>query len=329
MEILHPRILALKQVTSGITGNPVLDAFDLAECKKLDSLAASDSFIKDKIKACLRYLSSVGVQYDPRYNSAYEEYTEALTYVTLKEKFDAVTKVPEGSSPTPDFKVEHNEPKPTFEIYLEVKALSFSDGALNYNSAQQSQLGALISVESQLNDGRQVAQSEAVIMPYLNRGKSPSRKDLIEILISKIENNIKEAQYQQGETLLLVDLKQLPQPCSWDENAIALYVDKSLPCIASGILWNVAFGNAGECIFAPIEFEGKENISGHLTSNGILHGHDYIKGLVFAEYDNMQCHKYVGFYRSRDDQTQPIAFLSSYCDFCNDENNSLAFKILR
>lgn len=99
--------------------------------------------------------------------------------------------------------------------------------------------------------------------------------------------------------------------------------------MVSGILWNVAFGKQGNNIYAPIEFEGKRNIINQLERNGLLIEIPYIKGLIFVTYDNFKERKYIGFYRSNDFESQVFSFLLEFCDFVNDENNSMAFKILQ
>lgn len=325
--MLHDRILELKQEVSSITNNPVMDAFNLEECKYLDSQYSTDTFIKSKVDSCLNYLSNLKIDFNPSYKSAYEEYNEAMVYVDLSKKY-TTTRIPEAKTPTPDFRLTDNGEFP-FDIYVEVKALSFIDGNLNYIEAQKSSLEANIAIEKQLNDGKQIAFGETIISPFLKRNKLPSTKDLIEIYIDKITNNIKSGQFALGDTVLLVDIKQLLVGSHWDESGIALYQEGQMKSIVSGVLWHVAFGQAGDMIYKPIEFEGKPNTDSQLTKNGILVDNSFIKGLVFATYKNFHERKYLGFFRYEEQDDQSAKFISLFCDLHNDNKNTEAWRVLQ
>lgn len=325
--MLHDRIIELKQEVSTITNNPVMDAYNLEECKYLDSQYSTDAFIKSKVDTCLSYLSNLKIDFNPSYKAAYEEYNEAVVYVDLSRKY-TTTRIPEAKTPTPDFRLTDNGEFP-FDIYVEVKALSFLDGNLNYIEAQKSSLDASIAIEKQINDGKRIAFGETIISPFLKRNKLPSTKDLIEIYIDKITNNIKRGQYALGDTVLLVDIKQLLVGSHWDESGIAFYQEGQMTSIVSGVLWHVAFGQTGDMIYKPIEFEGKPNADGRLTKNGILVDNSFIKGLVFATYKNFQERKYLGFFRYEEQDEQSANFISLFCDLHNDNKNTEAWRVLR
>jgi hypothetical protein len=325
--MLYNRLLQLKQETSTITTNPVLNAFNLDECRYLDSLYATDTFVKEKIDNCLSYLKDLSIDFSPGYRSAYEEFNEAIVYTDLLKKCQA-TRVSETATPTPDFNlVGTNENQ--FNIYAEVKAISFLDGNLNYIKAQQSSLEANISIEKQVQAGQNIVFGEAIISPFHKNGKLPSTRELIEIYIDKINNNIKPGQYLLGDTILLIDIKQLLLGSKWDESGVAFYQEGLLKSIASGVLWNAVFGHAGEMIYQPIEFEGKPNTDSPLEKNGILVDHKYITGLVFATYENFEDRKYVGFFRHDEQDKQSATFISLFCNFYNDEKNTQAWKVLQ
>jgi hypothetical protein len=325
--MLHDRILELKQELSTITNNPVMDAFNLEECKYLDSQYSADTFIRSKVDSCLNYLRNLKIDFNPSYKSAYEEFNEAMVYVDFSKKY-ATTRIPEAKTPTPDFRLTDNGEFP-FDVYVEVKALSFLDGNLNYIEAQKSSLEANIAIEEQINDGKQIAFGETIISPFLKRNKLPSTKDLIEIYIDKITNNIKSGQFALGDTILLVDIKQLLVGSHWDESGIALYQESQMKSIVSGVLWHVAFGQTGDMIYKPIEFEGKPNIDSQLTKNGILVDNNFIKGLVFATYKNFHERKYLGFFRYEEQDEQSANFISLFCDLHNDNKNTEAWRVLQ
>lgn len=313
--LLKERILELKQQTSGLTRNPVLDCFELDECDKVDSMSLSDSFIKSRKNSCLKHLKNVKVDFSQDYRNAFEEYNEAVIYIDLKERFDIVS-IPETSSKTPDFKISLDSDDP-FEVFAELKTLSFVDGNLNYIDSQKQGLDAQIALEEQISGGAKIGFSTSEIKPLHKSGEKYdmySTKYVIEKLIDKIVQNIKKEQYGMGETLLLVDLRQICLPSKLNESIAALFVQKPIESIVSGVLWNVAFGKLGHQMFKPIEFEGRSNVDGELERNGILVDYPYIKGLVFIGYKNFKERFYAGLVRANE-SGNVVASIYHLCAF--------------
>lgn len=325
--MLKDRILKLKQDTSSITENPVLKAFDLSACEAIDTLAATDTFVEEKRKLCLNYLSELLVDFASKYKQAYEEYNEAVIYLALTKMFTKVERVPEGATKTPDLHICDDGDFP-FRVYAEVKALSFLDGDLNYKAAQQSGVAARIDIEQQIEGGKRIAFGTTIISPFLKNKKAPTTRELIEIYINKISQNIKPGQYTLGDTVLIVDIKQLLLGSNWDASAVSFYMEPQYHSIASGVLWNAAFGRVGQAIYRPIEFEGKPNTDGELAKNGVLVENDCIKALIFVTYKNFTEPRYLGFIRSKDIDTPAGIFTSKLCSFYNDEENSEAWRVL-
>lgn len=325
--MLHDRILNLKQEISRLSTNPVLNVFNLDECKLLDNGYTNDAFIKEKVDSTLNLLKDLNVNFNPKYNSAYEEYNEAVIYLKIKAKYSNTNRIQETSSPTPDFHVISAGNCP-FDINIELKSLSFLDGNLNYKNAQESGLDAHIRTEEQIKNGKRVAFSETIISPFLKNNKIPTTRELIEIYIDKVNNNIKKGQFEERDTILFVDIKQLLLGSLWNHSAVAFYQEKLTKSIVSGVLWNTAFGTENNLILKPIEFEGKNNIDSVLTKNGILLEHDYIKAIVFITYENFEERKFIGFIRQSDTSTQVMNLISEFCDFYNDDYNTEAWRVL-
>jgi hypothetical protein len=325
--MLHDRILKLKQEISQLSTNPVLNVFNLDECKLLDDEYTNDTFVKEKVDSTLNLLKDLNVDFNPKYKSAYEEYNEGVIYLKIKSKYSNTNRIPEKSSPTPDFHVidEGNYP---FDINIELKSLSFLDGNLNYKNAQESGLEAQIRTEEQLKNGQRIAFSETIISPFLKNNKIPTTRELIEIYIDKVNNNIKMGQFEERDTILFVDIKQLLLGSLWNHSAVAFYQEKLTKSIVSGILWNTAFGTENNLILKPIEFEGKNNIDSVLTRNGILCDYDYVKAIVFITYENFEQRKFIGFIRQSDFDTPIMNFISGFCDFYNDDYNTEAWRVL-
>jgi hypothetical protein len=324
---LYCTILGLKQDISLYSVNPVLDAFNLDDCSKLDSEYYSDEFIRKKVDECLKLLNGIGLDFNPKFNSAYEIYNEAVIYFYFKNRFQ-IQPIKEEKYSTPDFHIKLKKNK-NDELYLEVKALSYLQGSLNYLAAQKDGLNSRVSTENQLKSGKQITFSEMIISPFQKDGSQPTKRELIEIYIEKIKQNIKENQYKFGESILLVDTKQLLLGSRLTDSAVALYQERLCQSIASGLLWHVAFGNIGNMIYQPIEFEGAKNTAGLLEKEGILSEHKFIKGLIFVVYENFEIRKNIGFYRYDEQDCIAAEFINDFCDFWNDDNNSEAWKYLQ
>ena len=192
-------------------------------------------------------------------------------------------------------------------------------------------LNAQIDIERQLKEGRQLGFGTTKIQPLYNDNKnydSTSTKYAIETLIEKIEQNIKKGQYLFGETVLIVDLKQLTLPSYFKEGGVPIFQEKQYNSFVSGVQWNVAFGKAGYLMFKQIEFEGKENIDGELEREGILISRDYIKAIIFFDYAlGINQPKIVGLYKQGNVSDCMQKFLNKFCDFVNDEKNTNGWQL--
>jgi len=308
--------------------NLLLNVFDLDMCERIDLLSQTDSFVNKKRTSILRYLSGLAIYYDEKWKSVVDHYSEADTYIHFKyEKKIDMEHISEGSGQTPDFRFKVGDTP----YYIELKTLHFAEAGLNYKQTLEDSREASIEMKAQIQQGRQVAFSETVIAPLHRDNKeydAYSVKNYIERIIEKIEQNIKSDQFKTGDTFLLVDLKLVDKMSGWKKASVAVYQEPQYKSMVSGELWNIAFGRIGQPIFRAIEFEGKENIEGELSTDGILINHQEIKGLCFQEYDMEGSRKIVGFYRHSDIDCL-VEPLHVFCDFTNDDQNSNAWRVLR
>ncbi len=193
----------------------------------------------------------------------------------------SINKIPETDSKTPDYKVRFRGE----DIYIELKSLNMLGGNLKHKDIMNDSLDTKIVAEEQIKDGSNVGMGIQVIQPYLSHNKvydHSSPKLVIESLIDKINQNIKEQQYSLGDTILLIDLSdQLPLISKPSEAIQEHYFDDVGNTNVSGELWNVAFGKLDDQILKPAEFEGANYLDGELEKEGILITHPYIKGLIF------------------------------------------------
>ncbi|MBK8044832.1 MAG: hypothetical protein IPK21_20590 [Haliscomenobacter sp.] len=108
-----------------------------------------------------------------------------------------------------------------------MKSMAFSDGNLNYKKVQEDSLNANIEIETRLNQGHKIAFGIYSVDPLRKSSKDSSGysiKHPIEEIINKIEQNIKKEQYEKGETILIVDIKQLIIPSNLKEASVPFFV---------------------------------------------------------------------------------------------------------
>lgn len=249
----------------------------------------------------------------------------------LQKKGFTLKKIPESSAPTPDFEVNftikdwtgRDIPK---SVFLEVKSLSFADGILQYQKAQQASLDMHIRIEESLKRGNRVGSGFYEVSPlgYKNIDYTSG----IEILIKKINQNIKEDQYhyKEGkETILFVDFSQYIFPFRMCE-CLPVYPDMNKMCCVSGRLWMIAFGRMGERVYDRTESFVKKNLNRNLQQIGILEEHEYIKGVIFSSGAKQEEKKLYGLYRYKDQETDAAKFIHEVCDFVNDDKNSWGYE---
>lgn len=168
-------------------------------------------------------------------------------------------RVEKAVNATPDFEVEYSfkdyEQKViTQKAYVEVKSLAFAEGNLQYRKVQNDAFENNIKTEEQRKRGKQICSSILCVSPLGDKDKGLS--DEIEILIKKIDQNIKEDQYKYGsgdDTLLLVDLGQYVFPFN-EAECLPVYPDLHRKAVTSGLLWMIAFGRLGDRVYTFGEF---------------------------------------------------------------------------
>lgn len=183
-----------------------------------------------------------------------------------------------------------------------------------------------IRIEESLKRGNRVGSGFYVVSPlgYKNIDYTSG----IEILIKKINQNIKEDQYHYEEgkdTILFVDLSQFAISFKMCE-CLPVYPDMNKKCSVSGRLWMIAFGRMGERVYDCCEFPGKKNLNRELQQIGILEGHEYIKGIIFSSGVKQEEKKLYGLYRYKDQDTDAVKFMGEVCDFVNDDKNSWGYE---
>lgn len=329
---LYDIVLSMTQAANSVSTNPTLNAFDEGYCIELESQAATDAFIKSRVKKAVKELElAKTIDYNGHFKSAFDAYNEALCYFLIKKQGFSIEGIHETSSSTPDFKVEFPYKDGygrthTATIYVEVKSLAYSDGNLEYNKVQKAAFASKVDMEEQRKQGCAICTSMYEVSPLGENSYGLSAE--IEALNRKIENNIKRDQYSYGngrDTILLVDLSQYEFAFQMEE-CLPVYPDVLRGHSASGRLWMLAFSKKNERIFKSPEFAGKGNFDKDLLTKGILNKHKYIKGIIFTSGSRMADKKIYGFYRHKEMDLNTATFIHQFCDFTNDDLNSYGYK---
>lgn len=322
IQALQKRILSLQQANLEFTtNNSLIKAFEISDCQLLDELFEEDQFIRQKRSQVLDLLKEYEVGHHNRLKPAFDAYQEAMNYLFLKEKVTVECIREQKNAKTPDFKIFSGQE----QAFLEMKTLGYVGGELGYLEDIESGLEACISIEEQLDAGREWGIAMTSTHSWGAKGDPLSMKHCIEVIVSKIEQNLKEEQFSYGTTFLFIDLKLLSNPFTYSTSCLPIYYDKQYSSLVSGVLWNTAFGKVGNPIFKPIEHRGAKNIEGELRTNGVLISKPWIKALCFRVYWLGSNSLVVGFHRWQD--TPTVRILQSFCNLINDEENCQGWKI--
>jgi len=338
MQKLKDVMLRMKQEQNRITQNPLLGCFAQDELGNIDIMAETDDFILEKKATILKLIEGMQIDFNEKLKSAFDEYNEALVYLKLRQTFPTADRIKEKKNvKTPDFHVPivcvenegtEQETVNEYNVYVELKTLSFADGNNVYKDVMQQALNAQIDIEDQLRRGSRIAFGIHEVAPLQKSGatKKTTTKDEIAAVIDKINQNIKEDQFSSGDTILFVDMTQLGTQSHPLDMAAPVFQDFRLGSNVSGLLWNVAFGRHTDRIYKPIDFEGQENIDEDLGRDGILTAFQFIKAICFRICPMGGKPQLIGMIRHREESEGVVTFLHKICDHINDDMNAYDWK---
>jgi hypothetical protein len=322
---LYDRILELKQGHSEYGHNGILFSFSLEMCREIDNESTSDPFAEKTVKDILKLLKGYNVGYSEKLKSAFEVYSEYAIFHEIKSKGIAIERVPEGKESRPDFKISLGGK----DLYLEAKVLGWSSGGIQHNAAINAGIDAQISIEEQLKAGKRIAFGESEVSPLGTTEESVENpeKYFIEAISSKLNQNVKSSQLKLGPTFLICDITSICHPSEPRTSCAIVHNENMYNSFSSGELWHIAFGEHGDKLLKAIEFEGKSNVSGRLTRNGVLVENTELVGVIFrlsklsGKYTyscliNSECFEEYG------------DLLTQLCDYWNDNKNSNARQLL-
>jgi hypothetical protein len=212
-----------------------------------------------------------------------------------------LAKVPEESTPTPDFELLGRKQP----LHFEVKTLSVGGGKRGIQKTLQDAASATDEIDRQVDAGRRVAVTTQVVAPYgeMTPNHSGQIHFAIDTMLEKIRSNIKLGQYSRPNTFLVVDLSLLQVMPGGRENLRPRYPDpQTANAKVSGMLWTVAFGMLDTNIYEFADFEGKPNFGAKLLKFGILSDPELqpIKGMLFVCHPWSRPSEMWGLFRASD-----------------------------
>jgi hypothetical protein len=203
-------------------------------------------------------------------------------------------RVPETDTPTPDFKARVGAE----ELHFEVKTLSVAKGEFGIDLAIENSASAIAQAESK-GSRHGVGIGISVVSPF---GAGARIAKAADVLLEKIRQNIKIAQYKFPNTFLVVDLSMLQVIPGGTEALKRRWPDPGVEAAeVSGLLWMVAFGQPTMRIHDFADFEGESNDVGAFGKQGILvdPAFDDISGLLFVFHPWGRPSNLWGLFRSR------------------------------
>lgn len=265
---------------SGLTFSIPVSLMTLAKIEEIEAAAVNDPVLASLVKELHDKLKAVTRPEDyERMAQCYEAYSEIAFYRAATGRGVPLSRTP-GTG-------KQNQKRPDFvhqrhggDLYFEIKALEIADSLFRHKELAERALdNAADLAERAKKPGIHFSE------PLEISGALPaaSTVERIDQTIAKIMNNVKPGQIYWGPTVLVVDLGRFAGIYQGASGLLPVFFHDGPPaqsCV-SGELWQIAFGNPGERVFELPEFDGKSNLAGHQTREGILRAHPGLVAIAF------------------------------------------------
>lgn len=327
MADLSESVKRAKHQIQDITGNLVLDTFDLQKCDQYSKWATTDDFVKSKVKETINHLSRAQVDHSADIDNAFNTYNEIVIYEHLQQK-GSVKGIHASAESRPDYVYTT---KSNHQVNLDLKTVSFSEGGVNIRETQKQMTRSKISIEEQRGAGETgtIFGEPVILSPFKKTGKNVhhSRKGIIETIRDRVESLNKPSQlnFENRKGILVIDTRLWEFPFFIQE-ALPAYSFPPSRNLISGALWHACFGKAGERTFEYTEWPYRPNIGKPLEKNGALVDLPKLPAVIFIAHISGQL-KMIGFHRSRMEEESVLNALGELCDFINDDLNSYGFRL--
>lgn len=204
-------------------------------------------------------------------------YGEALVLQLLRSCAGSgitITKVPESSRSSPDFKCVWERPVAApLTFFVEVKSLDVVGGGAKLNEDRENAFAGALELERQLNLGKRVASTTRISAPFRKAGADAdydprSLRVMVERTSAKIAAAFGRKQFADGPTFAFANLLRL-EHMHHGPRALSRVFDGNLGKV-NGAWWTLGFGEAGTAMRREPEFEGGAGDDGVLARAGFL-----------------------------------------------------------
>lgn len=280
-DALYPasaRLLRELQAASEVGGDDTLRRIDRGVLRRLDDEAPTDAESRTFRNDLLARLSEEPSKRSSSWASGvYEVYGEALVLQVLRSRMGTgmtITKVPESSRSSPDFKCVWERPAAApLTFFIEVKSLDVVGGGAKLNEDREKAFEGALELERQQNAGKRVSSAMRVIAPFRKAGPDPdyasrSLRLMVERTGAKIGAAFGGKQFAEGPTFAFVNLLRLAH-MHHGPQALSRVFSGDLGKV-NGVWWTLAFGRAGSAMCREPEFEGAAGDDGVLGRAGIF-----------------------------------------------------------
>lgn len=297
---LEELMLESVQSVAGIAQNPylMLRFQQLVDVMRFVEGTPEAAYAKTEL---LTLFSVTNWPLDAKHVEKFFQLTGELQFWSLAEaKNVKLARIPKTAAKTPDFRLLSVDPTaPRFEV----KTLSVAGGWRALDKVQEDTFEGQLDLQDQRLDGAMVAIHEQSISPHgeVKRGQEVST--ICRNLINKAAGNIKQGQYIDAPTFLVLNLTLIDGYLTG--NACLRPIAAGYPndwSIHTGVYWTLAFGEMGQIVHREPEFEGHPAIEGTLNCQGILTNSEYdvVAGLILVVHRMNESPMLYGLWRSKD-----------------------------
>ncbi|MGE0006184.1 MAG: hypothetical protein AB7S92_11360 [Parvibaculaceae bacterium] len=259
----------VSQILAGLTVSVPIALMTRSRIDEIETRSASEPTLAALNHELRKKLKAVqGPQDHTPMAQAYEAYAEASFWLEMADRGVRLDRTPgtgQHNQKRPDFVHAH----PAGPVYFEVKALEIADPTTRHDQIAYDALDSAAALDERAR-GPGVHFGDPVEISGPLPGVSLAER--LDATIEKITNNLKSDQIHYGPTVLVVDLGRFNTIPYGPSSLLPVFFHDGPPaesCV-SGELWQIGFGKIGEQLFSLPEFDGKSNLAGHQTRNGVF-----------------------------------------------------------
>lgn len=271
----------ISQILAGLTVSVPIALMTASRIDEIEARSAGEPTLASLNNELRKRLKAVqGPQDHTPMAQAYEVYAEACFWLEMADRgvrLDRTSGTGQFNQKRPDFVHTHS----AGNVYFEVKALEIADPSTRHNQIAYDALDSAADL-----DARARAPGVHFGNPVEISGPLPdaSLAERLDATIEKLTNNVKGDQIHYGPTVLVVDLGRFNTIPYGPSSLLPVFFHDGPPaesCV-SGELWQIGFGKIKEQLFSLPEFDGKSNLAGHQSRNGVFREYPGLMAITFV-----------------------------------------------